>query len=530
MPPVVPNSPPAVPAVSGQRKWSLAALSGVAIYLAICALIATRLPAGLWLQNGRTFVGLLGAFGLWRYGWWLSHVIRAAIYGRRTYPQLARRAATAWNAGWRPARLHFLVTVYRERAETLEQVIAAICAEIRSVGMPATIWIGSKEAPDEATVERCLRLFGSDLEIHLKLVRQTGSGKRNAIALILASMARHGLGPHDFVAFMDSDFILSPGALKKCLPLFAIDPHLHAVTTDEDCIVHGPEWVRTWLNMRFAQRRLAMQSHSLSGRVLTLTGRFSLFRGTHIVTPEFIGLVERDMLDHWLWGEFRFLSGDDKSTWYALLRAGARMLYVPDAHGVTIEVFEGSSVQRMIENLRRWSGNMLRNGSRAIALGPRRMPVFIWWCLIDQRLAMWTMLFGPLCALVGVIKLGPMFLLAYGVYVAVTRLVTALVLFTYSRTVDLNFTWSLYANQLMNSIVKLYMIWRLPKQRWVNRGNQRAGASGGAMLTAARNLMAVYLTGFSLLLLIIVALVLTTTLTMPSLPGARAIYANLFGN
>ena len=523
--------PSIAPTVSGPvaRKWTAAVLAGIAIYLAVCAFIVTLLPAGIWWQNGRAFVGLLGAFGLWRYSWWAAHVVRAAIYGHRTYPRLADRAAAAWTSGWRPYRLHFLVTVYRERAETIESVVAAICSEIRSVGMPAIIWIGTKEAPDEATVERCLRRFGADLDIHLKVVRQTGSGKRNAIALILAAMARDGLGPQDFVAFMDSDFILSPGALKKCLPLFAIDPNLHAVTTNEDCIVHGPDWVRTWLNMRFAQRRLAMQSHALSGRVLTLTGRFSLFRGTHIVTPEFIQLVERDMLDHWLWGQFRFLSGDDKSTWYALLRVNARMLYVPDAHGVTIEVFEGSSVQRMIENLRRWSGNMLRNGSRAIALGPRRMPLFIWWCLVDQRIAMWTMLFGPLCALVGAIKLGPLFVLAYGVYVAITRLVTALVLFTYSRTVDLNYTWSLYANQLLNSVVKLYMIWRLPKQRWVNRGNQRSGAGGGVLLTAARNVMAAYLTGFSLLMLLIFALVLTSTLAMPSLPVARALYAHLFG-
>ena len=473
------------------------------------------------------FLGVLGMFGLWRYGWWLTHVIRATIYARHTYPKLRARAAEAWDAGWRPRRLHFLVTVYRERAETIESVIAAICSEIRAVGMPATIWIGSKEPADEATIERCLRRFAADLDIHLKIVRQTGSGKRNAIALILSAMARDGLTSQDMVAFMDSDFLLSPGALTKCLPLFAVDPNLHAVTTDEDCIVHGPRWVRTWLDMRFAQRRLAMQSHSLSGRVLTLTGRFSMFRGTHIASPEFIGLVERDMLDHWLWGRFRFLSGDDKSTWYALLRVGARMLYVPDAHGYTIEVFEGSSVKRMIENLRRWSGNMLRNGSRAISLGPRRMPLFIWWCLVDQRLAMWTMLFGPLCALVGAIKLGWMFVVAYVVYVAMTRLVSALVLFTYSRRVDLNFTWLLYANQLLNSVVKLYMIWRLPKQRWVNRGNQRSGAGGGAFLSAMRTTMAAYLTVFSVAMLLLVALVLTNSVATPSLPMARAIYADL---
>ena len=513
----------------GPRKWTFAALSGIAIYVALCAFVVSLLPVHVWGHEARAFFGVLGAFGLWRYCWWLTHAVRAGVYGFRTYPRLAERARAAWVAGWRPHRLHFLITIYRERDETIEAVIAAVCAEVRSLGLPAIIWVGAKEAPDEATVERCLRRYGAGLDLHLRVVRQTGSGKRNAIALILAAMARDGLTAQDFVAFMDSDFILSPGALQKCLPLFACDPELHAMTTDEDAVVHGPAWVRSWLDMRFAQRRLAMQSHSLSGRVLTLTGRFSLFRGTHITTPAFIQLVERDMLDHWLWGEFRFLSGDDKSTWFALLRVGARMLYVPDAHGITIEVFEGSSIRRMIDNLRRWSGNMLRNGSRAIALGPRRMPLFIWWCLVDQRLAMWTMLFGPLCAVIGAIRLGPMFLVAYAAYVAFTRLITALVLFCFTRRVDLNFTWTLYVNQLLNSVVKLYMIWRLPKQRWVNRGNQRSGADGGALMSAVRTGMAAYLTGISLAVLLVAALVVTQGSSLPGVNMVRLVYADLMG-
>ncbi len=88
-----------------------------------------------------------------------------------------------------------------------------------------------------------------------------------------------------------------------------------------------------------------MQSHALSDRVLTLTGRFSVFRATHIVSHEFIRLQEADFLEHWLWGRFRFLSGDDKSTWYTLLRHGVKMTYVPDAAGTTIEVVDGSGYQ-----------------------------------------------------------------------------------------------------------------------------------------------------------------------------------------
>lgn len=519
--------PAAVALAKDRRPFRSAAQ--IFLYVSSCVALATLLPIDIWAKQQSVFL-IFGAFGLWRYSWWFTHLVRAKYYGRVTYPRMAAKATAAWNTGWRPRRLHFLLTLYHERIETTEVVVAAICGEIRALGLPATIWLGSKEAADEAGFARCLEWYGSDLDIHLRIVRQTGSGKRNAIALILAAMARDGLSDSDFVAFMDSDFVLTPGAMRKCLPLFAVDPELQALTTDEDCIVHGPRWIQTWLDMRFAQRRMGMQSHAQSKRVLTLTGRFSMFRGTHIVTPEFVSLVERDMLDHWLWGEFRFLSGDDKSTWYALLKVGAGMTYVPDAHGVTIEYIEGSGMERMTQNLLRWSGNMLRNGSRAIALGPSRMPFFIWWCLIDQRIAMWTTMFGPLCALIGTVKFGPSFLLAYFIYVALTRLVVAMVLSTFHRRFDIGFAWALYTSQLLNSVVKLFMIWRLPRQRWANRGNQSAGASGGKLLAQGRAVMASYLTGLSVAFLLLVALVATGALTPPDIPFLRAIYGDLRGN
>ncbi|MEO1329048.1 MAG: glycosyltransferase, partial [Pseudomonadota bacterium] len=376
-------------------------------------------------------------------------------------------------------------------------VLRAICAELRREGLKGSIWLGSKTPEDEAMVEEYLQLIAADLPLELRIVRQSASGKRNAIADILKCMAREGLGQNHFVAFMDSDFILFPGALRRALPLFARDPELHAVTTDEECVVKGPQWIRSWLNMRFAQRRIGMMSHALSDRVLTLTGRFSIFRTTHILEPDFIETVQNDRLRHWLWGEFKFLSGDDKSTWYALLRLGVRMAYVPDATGYTLESIEGSGVKRMTENLLRWSGNMLRNGARAIALGPRRMPFFIWWCLVDQRLAMWTMLFGPAAAIVGTFAYGPWFLVSFLIYVALTRLMMSIILWSHSSSVDFNYVWCLYANQLLNAAVKIFVLWRLPRQRWMNRGDQRAGFAGGGVAATLRQGMAGYLTVLS---------------------------------
>ncbi len=503
------------------EKWTPLVQLKLLLFAAACVIALESVPNIIWDPFARELVYSMGIIGVWRYRRWMTHWMRAIYFARIKYPRMRDEAAAYWNAGWRPRHIHIQMMTFREHREISEAVIRAIVCEVRDAGVPATLWLGSSEASDEQKIARHLQLVGSDCDITLRIIRQNQPGKRVAIALILRAMSRAGLGPNDIVIFMDGDFVLHPGAVRKCFPLFARDPGLHALTTDEHVLVRGPWWMQSWLDMRFSQRRLAMQSHAVSDRVLTLTGRFSVFRATYIISEEFIRLQEADFLNHWLWGTFRFLSGDDKSTWYSLLRKGVRMTYVPDASGTTIEVVEGSGTRRMVENLRRWSGNMLRNGQRAIALGPWRMPFFIWWCVIDQRLAMWTMLFSPMLALAGTIKLGFGFLAAYLVYVAVTRFVLSFVLFIYARRVDLNFVWTLYANQLLNAGVKVYMMWRLAKQKWTNRGNQKQGFTGSSMVATLREVAAAYLTLLSFGSLFLVVVIYTGLLDVPSLDFLR---------
>ncbi|MGD9785562.1 MAG: glycosyltransferase [Hyphomicrobiaceae bacterium] len=499
------------------EKWTPLVQLKLLMLAVTCFIVLDRIPNPIWDPMYRELIWTLGVIGIWRYSWWMTHWLRALYFAYVVYPRTRDKAAAIWRQGWRPRHIHIQMTTFREHREISEAVIRALVGEIREAGVPATLWLGSSEASDEQKIARHLKLVGSDCDITLRIVRQNQPGKRVAIALILRAMSRAGLGKDDIVIFMDGDFVLHPGAIRRCFPLFALDPELHALTTDEHVLVRGPQWMQSWLDMRFAQRRLAMQSHALSNRVLTLTGRFSVFRATHIVTEEFIRLQEADFLHHWLWGTFRFLSGDDKSSWYCLLRKGVKMTYVPDASGTTVEVVEGSGVTRMVENLRRWSGNMLRNGQRAIALGPLRMPFFIWWCCVDQRLAMWTMLFSPMLAIAAAIKFGPSALLAYVIYIAVTRFLLSLVLYGYSRRVDLSFIWTLYANQLLNAVVKVYMLWRMAKQKWTNRGNQKQGFQGSSTVAMARDAAAVYLTVLSFGSIFLVVMLYAGLLEIPSM-------------
>ncbi len=496
-------------------KWSPWVLFKIATYFTACFVGLMLIPNTIYTADAG-LVYVIGTLGIWRYLWWFTHWMRAIIFAKITYPAMRDQAAALWQSGWRPRHIHIQMTTFREHREISEAVIRALVKEIREAGVPATLWLGSSELSDEQKIAKHLKLVGSDCDITLRIIRQNQPGKRVAIALILRAMSRAGLGKDDIVVFMDGDFVPAPGIVRKCFPLFALDPELHALTTDEHVLVKGPKWMQSWLNMRFSQRRMAMQSHALSNRVLTLTGRFSVFRATHIISHEFIRLQEADFLEHWLWGRFRFLSGDDKSTWYTLLKYGVKMTYVPDATGVTIEVVDGSGLTRMKENLRRWSGNMLRNGWRAIMLGPTRMPFFIWWCCVDQRLAMWTTLVSPLLAITGAMKIGFSFFVAYFIYLCVTRGLLSVVLWFYAREVDLNFIWALAANQKLNAQVKVYMMWRLAKQKWANRGNQTAGFAGRDLVAQYREAMAAYMTVLSFAGLFLAVMIYSELLIVPS--------------
>jgi mannuronan synthase len=98
------------------------------------------------------------------------------------------------------------------------------------------------------------------------------------------------------------------------------------------------------------------------------------------------------------------------------------------------------------------------------------------------------------------------------------------VLFHYARRVDLNFIWTLYANQLLNAIVKVYMQWRLAKQKWTNRGNQKTGFQGGGAIVVFREMMAFYLTALSFCTVFLIVMLYTRLLHLPSSDLVRLIF------
>jgi glycosyltransferase Alg8 len=84
-------------------------------------------------------------------------------------------------------------------------------------------------------------------------------------------------------------------------------------------------------------------------------------------------------------------------------------------------------------------------------------------------------------------------LLGYLVWVLLTRTVLSIVLFFYAGRIYVWFPFLLYGSQVAASVIKVYLLFRVSKQRWLNRGDQRSKTATGRLLNF-QNAMAGFLT------------------------------------
>lgn len=419
----------------------------------------------------------LGMIGAWRWFWLVLAFVRSRIYLHWVFASWRRRANRI-PAEELPA-LAIIAPTFKEKPWITQQVFRAIASEAKTLTQPVTLVIVTTE-PEIEAIGEILKIEDPDGKfIKLVSLLDPGGGKRLALANGLRALARENLPENSIVALMDGDSVISPGTFRKCLPFFEMFPRVGALTTDEMPVVVGSYLFSEWLHVRFCQRHVYMCSHSLSRKVLCLTGRFSFYRAEAALDPSFADLLENDNLNDWLWGEFKFLSGDDKSTWYWMLRKGYDLLYIPDVMVYTIETISGSFADRAYQNMRRWFGNMLRNGNRAIALGPNKTGWFIWYCLLDQRISIWTALIAPSLLLIYILQ---------GNWTA-AAIISAWILFT-RPLVLIAFFWGresqlkpihlpiLLLSQWSSSVIKVWTQMNLAQQKWSNRGNQSRAVGG----------------------------------------------------
>jgi glycosyltransferase Alg8 len=446
------------------------------VYVCVFAIAALNLPAQRLDRPTGIFLVSIGLLALWRYSWWGLHVIRALRYRKTRFPAY-RQAADAIATIERPEHVYVLITSYRIAPETAFKVHDALIKNAIDYGAPTTIIASVTDQTDVDVLGHVLAANGAPANIRIRYMFQRGDGKRSAMAEVLRFIAREMPSRRAVVVFMDGDVRLAPGALARSIPFFFAQPDLGALTTNNAAIVAGDAWTREWYDLRYAQRDLLMSSMALSSRLLVLTGRFSVFRADLVTRTSFIEIVERDHLEHWRFGRFQFLSGDDKSTWFWLLKHGYRTIYLPDVYACGFEQLPDrhSFVSGTVSLMRRWYGNMLRNNGRAVRLGPQPMGLFTWWCLVDQRLSIWTSLTGPGIALLLSLAHQWSFALGYLAWIMLVRLAATALLGAYRRRFSPLWPILLYYNQIVGALVKTYVASRLDQQSWI-RQNITAGA------------------------------------------------------
>ena len=410
-------------------------------------------------------IAVLGIIGMWRYLWLITHCIRAAIYEYLVYPKLQFRASQLSEEEKFPNRLFVLIPTWKEKPAVTERMLKSVLSEASEIPSEMVILVNAGSDDEDALFRKIYEEFEGVDNVRMEYIRQVG-GKRQGMADCLYRLSEMDIHHSDIVTLMDGDTVLGVGIYRKCLPLFALCPKVDAITTDNISVTEGNWLYRKWYTLRFSMRHRYMKSLSLSRQLQVLTGRFSLFRARDCVKPQFIASLENDRIKHWLHGEIKFVTGDDKSTWYTLLKKGSEMLYVPDAIIFCMEDSGERPLKTSIQKMHRWFGNMLRNNGRAIGLGLGTQKPFVWWCHVDQRLSMYTSLLGPFSALWAAIWLSPYYLLVYCILVLVVRTLYILILSFEGHRLSLVDIPMLLYTQWIGSVVKIYTLFHLHQQKW----------------------------------------------------------------
>jgi len=436
----------------------------VAFYFGIAFLIFIFLPAkarAIPLEA----IAVLGFIGMWRYLWLITHCIRAVVYEYLVYPKMQFQASQLPEDQKFPQRIYFLIPTFKEKPLVTRRMLQSVLTEAMDIPSETVIMVNAgSDEEDDLFREIHAGHVAAD-RVKMEFIRQVG-GKRQGMADALYRLSEYDIHESDIVALMDGDTVLGRGILSRCLPLFSLRSKLDAITTDNISVTEGNWLYRKWYTLRFSMRHRYMKSLSLSGQLQVLTGRFSLFRARQCVEQEFISSLENDRIKHWLHGEIQFVTGDDKSTWYTLLKKGSEMLYVPDAIIYCMEDSGPEPLRTSVKKMHRWFGNMLRNNGRAIGLGLATQKPFVWWCHVDQRLSMFTSLLGPVSAIWAAVWLSPYYLLIYCILVLLVRTIYILVLTFEGHRLSLVDIPMLLYTQWIGSIVKIYTLFHLHKQKW----------------------------------------------------------------
>ncbi len=457
------------------------------VYTLLFLLFLVAFAIWLWPINfnpeARKYIFIVGAIAAWRYTLFIINALRAIFYKKYYYPKIEERAKKLGKENL-PEEVFIIVTTFRIPENISVEVYRNAIKEIVNCaksGIRATLIASVVEKSEENLVKSVWKVIDPPENAKLIITRFAGTGKRDGLAVAFRVLTKEARNlKRAVVALVDGDTILTENSVKATLPLFAYYKNLGAVTTNEDCVLEEKNFTyklyKIWYRLRFAQRDTYMASASLSWRVQTLTGRMSVFRGELFLDPEFIKTVQYDFFEHWRIGWLRFLTGDDKSTWFYVLKNGWDMLYIPNVMVWTHEYPPSDSFIKGATMLMvRWFGNSLRATYRAMKIPMKITRPHMWYLIRDQRITMWTGLYGLVGSVLGAIKWGGDIFLAYIWWVLFTRFLMVLY-YAFQRN-DFFVSWVplLYFNQIYGSLVKIYISSHLYRQKWTRQKTVLAG-------------------------------------------------------
>lgn len=460
----------------GLREGILSFIGPSIFYITVAFAIGyTFWPYFYYIKNEHIIV--IGIFAVYRYLWLLTNYLRSLIYHHFYYPKLREKAFKIWRErpDLYPKRIYFVIPSYMEEPWITVEMLQSVMSELSRLPCSATLVVATATEEEDKLFATIFESHSLAHKVELILQRQK-EGKRIAMGDALRAVARRYYSQEEdynsITILMDGDSSLQPGTLKKVLAFFTAFPNLGAVTTNNIAYISShSKWYKDWFNMKFGQRHIMFGSHALSRRVLTLTGRFSAFRTIAVVEKEFIERLEWDYLTSPVFGTFRFLMGDDKSTWFQMLKDGWDMFYIPDCICYALESRKENFINVSLQLLFRWYGNTLRNNKRALALGPKRVGGwFIWLAILDQKLSMWTALVGITSAIMLSLGVHPVYLPIYLAWVLIIRSIQMAVLAIGGHPVSYRTVPLLLYNQWVGAMVKIWVNFHLPQQKWEKGG------------------------------------------------------------
>ncbi|VTM08285.1 alginate biosynthesis protein [Pseudomonas aeruginosa] len=258
-------------------KRGLAEATGWLVFLSLLMLLALAVPKTVFDADSKDFILLIGAVGIWRYSMGGVHFLRGMLFLHAVYPYYRRRVRQLGSAA-DPSHVFLMVTSFRIDALTTAMVYRSVIREAIDSGYPTTVVCSIVEMSDEVLVRSLWEKMNPPDRVSLDFVRIPGTGKRDGLAYGFRAISRHLPDDDAVVAVIDGDTVLDHGVVKKTVPWFKLFPNVGGLTTNEFCEVQGGYVMSEWHKLRFAQRHINMCSMALSKRVLTMTGRMSVFR------------------------------------------------------------------------------------------------------------------------------------------------------------------------------------------------------------------------------------------------------------